>query len=89
MPRKIVPMLLATALISGAGFGSTLAQDSDQGPPQNALKLSEIIAKVEQRDGFRYIDDVEWERGFYEVTYYTVDRAKVEIRFDPLTGEPK
>ncbi len=89
MTRKIVPMLLVTALAAGAGFGSACAQDSDKGPPQNALKLSGIIAKVEQRDGFRYIGEIQWRRGLYEVTYYTTDKAKVEIRFDPVTGEPK
>ncbi|MET3660533.1 PepSY domain-containing protein [Aquamicrobium ahrensii] len=87
MSRKIVPLLFATAL--GVGLAPASAQDDDRAPPPNAMKLSEIVAKVEQRDGFRYIDEIEWERGLYEVTYYTTDKAKVEIRFDPLTGEPK
>jgi hypothetical protein len=59
-------------------------------PPQNAMKLSEIVAKIEQRDQFRYIDEVDWDSdGYYEVTYYTSDKAKVEIKIDPVTGEPK
>lgn len=59
-------------------------------PPENAMKLSEIIAKIEQRDQFRYIDEVDWdEEGYYEVTYYTSDKAKVEIKIDPATGEPR
>lgn len=59
-------------------------------PPENAMKLSEIIARIEQRDQFRYIDGVDWdEEGYYEVTYYTTDKAKVEIRIDPATGQPK
>lgn len=89
MTRKIVPILLAAALAAGTGFAPAYAQDTDRAPPQNALKLSEIVAKVEQREGFRYIDEIEWDRGLYEVTYYTADKAKVEIRFDPVTGEPK
>lgn len=89
MTRKIVPTLLAAAFVAGAGLVPAYAQDNDRSPPQNAMKLSEIIAKVEQRDGFRYIDEIEWDRGLYEVTYYTTDKAKVEIRFDPVTGEPK
>jgi hypothetical protein len=59
-------------------------------PPQNALKLSEILAKVEQRDGFRYIDELEWnEEGYWDVTYFTTDKAKVEMKFNPVTGEPQ
>ncbi|RVA98087.1 PepSY domain-containing protein, partial [Mesorhizobium sp. M7A.F.Ca.CA.004.05.1.1] len=48
-----------------------------------------IIAKVEQRDGFRYVDEVDWDSGAYTVTYYTADKAKVEITYDPVTAEPK
>ncbi|RUM95505.1 PepSY domain-containing protein [Pseudaminobacter arsenicus] len=71
--------------------GSVQAQTAQPPvPPQNAMKLSEIIARIEQRDQFRYIDEVDWdEEGYYEVTYYTTDKAKVEIRIDPATGEPR
>ena len=65
------------------------AQDAAQVPPQNAKKLSEIIAKVEQRQDFRYIDEVDWDDGGYDVTYYTTDNAKVEMKFDPVTAQPK
>ncbi|TJW96106.1 MAG: PepSY domain-containing protein [Mesorhizobium sp.] len=58
-------------------------------PPQNAKKLSQIIAKVEQRDDFRYVDEVAWDSGAYTVIYYTTDKAKVEINYDPVTAEPK
>lgn len=69
--------------------GIAAAQDTDRPPPPDGKKLSEIIAKVEQREGFRYIDEVDWDDGAYEVTYFTGDKAKVEIRYDPVTGEPK
>jgi hypothetical protein len=71
--------------------GSALAQTAAPAvPPENGLKLSEIIAKIEQRDQFRYIDEVDWdEEGYYEVTYYTSDKAKVEIKVDPVTGQPR
>ncbi|MFU0502996.1 PepSY domain-containing protein [Pseudaminobacter sp. NGMCC 1.201702] len=59
-------------------------------PPENSLKLSEIITKIETRDQFRYIDEIDWqEEGYYEVTYYTKDKAKVEINVNPVTGEPQ
>ena len=69
--------------------GVAVAQTADKAPPQNAKKLSEIIAKVEQRQDFRYISEIDWDDGAYEVTYYTSDKAKVEIKYDPLTGDPK
>ncbi len=81
--------------VCAAAFAATLlatpalAQQAGQFPPQNSKKLSEIIAMVEQRPDFRFIDEVDWDDGGYEVTYYTTDNAKVEMKFDPVTGEPK
>lgn len=81
--------------ISAAGValmllgGTALAQQADKGPPENGKKLSEIIAKVEQRQDFRYVSEVDWDDGAYEVTYYTTDKAKVEIRYDAVSGNPK
>ena len=65
------------------------AADDQTLPPANAKKLSEILAKVEQRNDFRYVKEVDWDSGGYTVTYYTTDKAKVEITYDPVTGEPK
>lgn len=85
MLRTLTAAALATAVMGG----TALAQDAARIPPQNAKKLSEIIAKVEQRPDFRYIDEVDWDDGVYDVTYYTTDNAKVEIKFDPVTAQPK
>jgi hypothetical protein len=85
MFRTLIAATLVTAMMGATAF----AQDAARVPPQNARKLSEIIAKVEQRPDFRYIDEVDWDDGGYEVTYYTRDNAKVEIKFDPVTGETK
>lgn len=82
---RISPSLLLAALVTSAAS----AQDEDRAPPPNARPLSEIIAMVEKRDGFRHIDEVAWdEDGFREVTYDTSDNAKVEIRQDPVAGDP-
>ncbi len=91
MPRtvSISVAVVAAFLLAGVAARVAHAQDRNAPPPADAKKLSEIVAKVEQRDGFRYIDDVEWDDGAYEITYYTADKAKVEIRYDPITGEPK
>jgi hypothetical protein len=86
MRVKMLKIVTATA-VSFVLVGSAIAQNDE--PPQNARKLSEIVAKVEQRHDFRYIDEIEWDDGAYEITYYTTDNAKVEINFDPVTAEPK
>jgi hypothetical protein len=85
MLKTVSAAVVATSFLVGAAA----AQTADRTPPADSKKLSEIVAKVEQREGFRYIGDIEWDDGAYEVTYYTTDKAKVEIRFDPVTGEPK
>lgn len=80
----------AVLLLCGSALAQTATPASAPVPPENGLKLSEIIAKIEQRDQFRYIDEVDWdEEGYYEVTYYTSDKAKVEIKIDPVTGQPR
>lgn len=81
--------LVATSVVVLLAAGPALAADDKPLPPPNAKKLSEIIAKVEQRDGFRYVKEVDWDNGAYTVTYYTSDKAKVEITYDPVTAEPK
>jgi len=78
-----------TAVSMALTAGVAVAQNKPNGPPQNARKLSEIIAKVEQRPDFRYISEVDWDHDGYDVTYYTSDDAKVEMKFDPVSGEPK
>jgi hypothetical protein len=84
---QIMGFCLATALACGSAYADDAAPPI---PPQNGMKLSQLIAKVEGRDKFQYIKDVEWEQeGYYEVTYYTTDKAKVEIKLDPVSGQPK
>ncbi|CDX17860.1 conserved exported hypothetical protein [Mesorhizobium sp. ORS 3324] len=83
----------AVVLASGIVFflvgGSAFAADEQAVPPQNAKKLSQILAKVETRNDFRYVKEVDWSSDGYTVTYYTTDKAKVQITYDPVTAEPK
>lgn len=82
--RILPPLLLAALPLSAAR-----AQDEDRASPPNARPLSEIVAMVEKRNGFRTIDGIERdEDGFWEVTYHMADRARVEIPCDPVTGDP-
>ncbi|MER8372410.1 PepSY domain-containing protein [Mesorhizobium sp. M1409] len=82
-------LLLATSVAVLLAGGPAFAADDAPLPPSNAKKLSDILAKVEKRDGFLYVKEVDWDSGAYTVTYYTSDKAKVEINYDPVTGEPK
>jgi hypothetical protein len=85
--RTAIPGILCTALLFAA---PAWAQTQPPIPPEKSLKLSEIIARIEQRDQFRFINEIDWdEEGFYDITYYTSDKAKVEIKIDPVTGEPR
>jgi hypothetical protein len=88
MRRALAAMLwIATSAIASAA----LAQDRPPPiPPENAMKLSAIIATVEGRAGFQYVDAIEWNSdGYYDVVYLTDDKAKVEMKIDPVTGKNK
>jgi hypothetical protein len=88
MRVKSVAVLLA-GLLSLTSLA--IAQDKPPPvPPDNALKLSAIIATVEQRDAFHYVSDVEWnDDGYYDVIYFTTDKAKVEMKIDAVTGKTR
>ena len=87
MRRMVTALTLIGTLALGA---AAQAQDKPAIPPPNAMKLSAIIATVEGRAGFQYVYSVEWnEDGYYDVVYYTDDKAKVEMMLDPVTGKAK
>jgi len=74
-------------LASPAALGQTAPAKI---PPPQAMKLSELIVQVEKRDKFQHVDEIQWsDQGYYDVTYFTSDKAKVEIKLDPTSGEPK
>jgi hypothetical protein len=77
------------AMIILAAASSGFAQSSLEPPPASALKLSDIIAKVEKRPGFYYIERIQWFNDSYSVTFHTLDKARVEMNFDAVTGAAK
>jgi hypothetical protein len=86
MFRKAASTVLCLLALTAAAA----AQDRTKFPPDNALKLSQIVTTVEKRPDFRYIYSIDWnDDGYYEVTYYTTDKAKVEIDYNPVTGQPQ
>lgn len=85
--RKVIFSIAAVAFMSG--LSSAWAQSMPAGPPANAMKLSEIISKIEKRPGFAYVERAIWFSDAYIVTFYTTEKARVEIHFDAVTGQPK
>lgn len=85
--NTILGSVCALLMICGAAQAQA---DPPPVPPENAMKLSAIIAKIEQRESFHYVSDIEWDReGNYNITYYTSDNAKVELKIDAVTGQAK
>jgi len=87
--NKRIMLALSLAVV----FASTavLAQITNETavPPKNAMKASEIVAKIEARADFQYLDELDWDdEGYYDIVYFTRDKAKVEIKINPATGEP-
>lgn len=86
-PPRLLALVLAAPLLASP---SRAQNEAPPIPPAEAMKLSEIIARIETRDQFRYVSEVDWdEDGFYRVIYFTSDKAKVEINIDPATGETR
>jgi len=83
--------IFALSLVVILSSTPVLAQMADENtvPPENAMKVSEIVAKIEARADFRFLDELDWDDdGYYEIIYFTNDKAKVEMKINPVTGEP-
>jgi hypothetical protein len=82
MLRKTILSLTACLLMVGT---PALAQSA---PPEGALPLSQVIARIEAMDGVRFVDEVDWDDdGYWEIDYVMTDGRKVEARLDPMTGD--
>ncbi|HRF09402.1 MAG TPA: PepSY domain-containing protein [Xanthobacteraceae bacterium] len=68
---------------------STASVFADPAPPADAMALSSIIAKLEQRADFAHIKEIDWDDGLYEVEYRTKDGGSREVKLDPRTGETR
>lgn len=58
-------------------------------PPAGALKLSEIVTRVEAHASadLAYIDEVKWDDdGYWEVEYKNAQGAEIDLRVDPVSG---
>jgi DNA-binding LytR/AlgR family response regulator len=87
--RKSCAVLFVLIGAQAAFSAAAPAQSTVAPPPANALKVSDIIARVEKRQNYQYIERLQWFNDAYIITYYTTDRARVEIHVDPVTGQTK
>ncbi|WP_439547695.1 PepSY domain-containing protein [Falsiroseomonas sp.] len=59
-------------------------------PPANARPASELLRMIEQRPDFGHLAELDWDDdGYWKVEYRTRDGRKVELRIDPVSGEPR
>ncbi len=66
------------------------AQPATAAPPADAKPLSAIIETLEANADVAHVADVEWDdKGYWEVDYVRKDGSKVEVKLDPVTGQPK
>ncbi|MDO5705992.1 MAG: PepSY domain-containing protein [Paracoccus sp. (in: a-proteobacteria)] len=73
---------IPATLLSGAAM-------ADEVPPVGAMKLSQVVAMVEEQAGTQlaFIKEVDWDDdGYWDVEYRTTAGDKVELKLDPVTG---
>ncbi len=62
---------------------------ADEKPPANAKPFSEIARTIEQRADFQAFESIEFERGVYEVEYFTKEGKEKKLHLDPVSGAEK
>lgn len=81
--------MITAALVASLIPATAMAADTP--PPAGSMKLSEVIAALEDRvgDQLAFIDEVDWDDdGYWEIEYKGTDGSETEVRLDPATGEP-
>lgn len=81
MRISLLAVLLCAGLVASA--------HADGPPPEGFLPLSGIVAELEQRPDFAYVEEIELDDGYWEVEYRTRDGRERKIEIDPLTGEER
>ncbi|MFT3972614.1 MAG: PepSY domain-containing protein [Amaricoccus sp.] len=79
------------ATLAAAALAATLAvpANAQRVPPRGALPLSQIIAGVEKSQPVSSFREVEWDDdGYRDMEFINTNNRTVNIRIDPMTGEP-
>jgi hypothetical protein len=80
---RLVPLLLAGCLLAA------LPAFADA-PPSDAQPLSQILQTLEQQGDVAYFDEVDRDDdGYWEIEYVNRNGAEVEIKLDPVSGQPR
>ena len=79
--------LLGVVCLLTAAFN--IGCDADEKPPANAKPFSEIARTIEQRADFQAFESIEFERGVYEVEYFTKEGKEKKLHLDPVSGAEK
>jgi hypothetical protein len=59
---------------------------SDERPPANAKKLSEIVKTLEDQ-GLGGITEIEFEDGVWKIEVHNPDGSETDLRVDPVSGQ--
>lgn len=82
-------MLRTVTALSVLGLVAA-AQPAAAAPPADAKALSEVVEMLEGNPDVAYIAEVEWdEKGYWDADYVRKDGSRVEVKLDPVTGEPR
>ena len=78
--KLFAPPLAAALILPAAAIAAP--------PPAGALKLSDIVTRVEAHAAdLAYIDEVKWDdKGYWEVEYKNAQGAEIDLRVDPVSG---
>ena len=78
--------LAMAAVLVGLAIGPASAGwFSDEVPPPDGMKLSEIIAMIEGQ-GLTPITEVEFEGGTWKIEVHQADGREIDLAVDPKTG---
>jgi hypothetical protein len=81
---RLLPLLAAASVAA-----ATSAAWADP-PPPDAQPLSRILQALEQQGDVAWFDEIEWDDdGYWEIEYLDQRGAKVEIKVDPVSGQPR
>ncbi len=81
--------LARTAALAGLIALAAPVAFAQNRPPENALPLSQIVTALEA-GGAQAFSEIEWDDdGYWEVEYWNAEGNRVEVRIDPLTGQPR
>lgn len=77
----VVPFVIGLTMVSAhAGWFS------DEQPPADAKKLSEIVKALEDQ-GLGGITELEFEDGVWKIEVHNPDGSETDLRVDPRSGQ--